>query len=94
MTDRFKQVVDSLNKYKPHLSGMGGSIRTAELGVFARNHIDILTEALYLAQEAEQLRKERDELASALKEYYVMYGDRSIISSVDDLLEKAGILND
>lgn len=61
MTDRFKQVVDSLNKYKPHLSGMGGSIRTAELGVFARNHIDILTEALYLAQEAEQLRKERDE---------------------------------
>lgn len=44
--------------------------------------------------ENEQLRKERDELAMALKEYYIMYGDRSIISSVDDLLEKAGILND
>ena len=94
MTDRFKQVADSLNKYKPHLSGMGGSIRIAELGVFARNHIDILTEALYLAQEVEELRKERDELASALNEYYIMYGDRSIISRVDDLLEKAGILND
>ena len=53
MTDRFKEVADSLNKYKPHLSGMGGSIGTAELGVFTRNHINILTEALYLAQDNE-----------------------------------------
>lgn len=53
MTDRFKEVADLLNKYKPHLSGMGGSIGTAELGVFTRNHIDILTEALYLAQDNE-----------------------------------------
>lgn len=55
------------------------------------NQLRLIIEA---ARENEQLRKERDELAMALKEYYIMYGDRSIISSVDDLLEKAGILND
>lgn len=64
------------------------------LAKFINEHYETTRSALRLAQEAEQLRKERDELASALKEYYVMYGDRSIISSVDDLLEKAGILND
>lgn len=53
-----------------------------------KNMLDIVLD------EKEQLRKERDELASALNEYYIMYGDRSIISRVDDLLEKAGILND
>ena len=61
---------------------------------YSGNKNSTVAQSLTLATEAKQLRKERDELARALKEYYIMYGDRSIISSVDDLLEKAGILND
>ncbi len=63
-----------------------------EIAVKRLNRMGMLIEAMKAENEA--LRKERDELASALNEYYIMYGDRSIISRVDDLLEKAGILND
>ena len=77
--------------YKSALDGIEWKMND---GSFTNAEKLAIISSLQLAQEAEQLCKERDELASALKEYYVMYGDRSIISSVDDLLEKAGILND
>lgn len=87
MTDRFKEAFDWCAKMRVLADSiLADSCFTAPL--------DTIEKALTLATEAEQLRKERDELASALNEYYIMYGDRSIISRVDDLLEKAGILND
>ncbi len=85
MTNRFKNALDWYVRYFEGI--YGGYIPSLP-------HHDAVQEALTLATEAEQLRNERDELASALNEYYIMYGDRSIISRVDDLLEKAGILND
>ena len=78
--------------YKAALDGMVDG--RAGVGDWFITHKDAIRQALTLAAEHERVKKERDELADALKEYYIMYGDRSIISSVDDLLEKAGILND
>lgn len=102
MTDRFKEVSDSLNKYKPHLSGMGGSIGTAELGVFARNHINILIEALYLAQDNEdsavryykvclelaEKRIEAEQLRKERDEWQIKYNSLlRVFGTVSDELE-------
>lgn len=89
MTDRFEEALNFIN-FKMSQE----YIETEEYYHIFKYHVRDIIDALTLATEVEQLRKERDELASALNEYYIMYGDRSIISRVDDLLEKAGILND
>lgn len=93
MTHDYKAAPDDISKLNGRTFSSVDECDTVFASKLCR-YMDEIQSALQLAQEAEQLRKERDELAMALKEYYIMYGDRSIISSVDDLLEKAGILND
>ena len=105
MTDRYKNALDDALKQLMLCFNWHNGYCTEDQKRFhdiiqteikqLRNDIKLHIEmGELLATESEQLRKERDELASALNEYYIMYGDRSIISRVDDLLEKAGILND
>ena len=49
MKHDFKGALDEINRIIPHLNGMGGSIRRAELGVICGERIETLIFALKLA---------------------------------------------
>jgi len=63
MTDRFKNIIDQLKNWEKNTF-----YKIQNGGVIAWINSEALKEALTLATESEQLRKERDELAVRVAE--------------------------